>query len=238
VGPGPRLQRHQEVGEALHEAAQESAGIERRRIAGEVHDRVLPGLTGLAYGLDAARLGRALAGEQAALLDDTARGVRASIGELRALLADLSPSRLSEAPLERALGELTGRMTLSGVEVELRTGGLDGVHGPAADLVYRCAQETLRNVAAHSRATHVDLTVLRDGDGDGVTLTIDDDGCGFDEVRLARSGAAGHLGLQALGGLIADAGGTLAASSAPGQGTRVLATVPVRALGDGLPVAR
>jgi signal transduction histidine kinase len=93
-------------------------------------------------------------------------------------------------------------------------------------MLYRCAEEMLRNIAAHSGAERVEVSVRHDG-GD-VHLVIEDDGRGFDDSRLARSEAAGHLGLRALGGLLADAGGSLTASSAPGQGTRVVATMPLQ----------
>ena len=58
-------------------------------------------------------------------------------------------------------------------------------------------------------------------------MVIDDDGCGFDEERLAQRNEAGHLGLRALGDLAADAGGSLTAQSAPGQGTRLVVWVPL-----------
>ena len=231
-----RLRQRREAETALREAADEVAAVERRRIASEVHDHVIPDLTGVALSLDAARLGGPDAVSPTALLDSSSRSVRSAIGELRRLLVDLSRARLPDAGLATALTDLADRMALSGVHVELHTSGLEGVRGPAAELLYRCAQETLRNVATHSRAAEVELSAVRAGDE--VTLTIDDDGCGFDEARLAESSRSGHLGLRALGGLIADAGGSLAASSAPGQGTRVLATVPVPAGSEFLPVPR
>ena len=220
-----RLRRHEEAEEELRETADGAAGVERRRIAAEVHDHVIPELTGVACHLDACRLGSPDAGDPVDVLDRTAREVRGCIGELRRLLVDLSRTRVSDAGLVPALTDLADRMSLSGVRVELRTSGLEDVPAPAAELVYRCAQETLRNVSAHSRATQVELSAVREGDE--VTVTIDDDGCGFDQRQLAERSTAGHLGLHALGGLVADAGGSLRAASAPGQGTRVSATVPV-----------
>jgi signal transduction histidine kinase len=80
-------------------------------------------------------------------------------------------------------------------------------------------------VATHSGAEQVEISVVANG-GD-VTMIVDDDGRGFDEARLSASEEAGHLGLRALGDLVADAGGSLTASSAPGQGTRVVVRVPL-----------
>jgi signal transduction histidine kinase len=205
----------------------EASDVERRRIAGEVHDTIVPGLTGLTYELDAARLD-APGAVDTALLARTADGVRRSIAELRALSVDLSRTRLPEAGLGPALAGLAARMELSGTHVAVDATGLEDLPAQAAEVLYRCAQETLRNVAAHSGAEQVEISVAREA-GD-VTMVVDDDGRGFDEARLTASEEAGHLGLRALGDLVADAGGTLTASSAPGQGTRVIVRVPLDAV--------
>jgi two-component system NarL family sensor kinase len=222
-----RVRRAQDAEDALRQSAEGAAEVERRRIAAEVHDNVLPGLTGLTYDLDAARLGAPGAEVLRTLLARTATGLRTSIGELRALLVDLGRSRLPDAGLSTALAALAYRMELRGTRVGIRAADLDHLPRPVAEMLYRCAEETLRNIAAHSGAEQVEVSVHRDGDD--VHLVIEDDGRGFDDSRLARSEAAGHLGLRALGGLVADAGGSLTASSAPGQGTRVAATLPLEA---------
>jgi two-component system NarL family sensor kinase len=108
--------------------------------------------------------------------------------------------------------------------VTVRAQDTEGLSEATAALLYRCAQEALRNVSAHSRASSVEVTVK--GDEEAATLRIDDDGCGFDDARLDERNAAGHLGLRTLGELLVGAGGTLTVSSAPGQGTRLTATVP------------
>jgi signal transduction histidine kinase len=58
-------------------------------------------------------------------------------------------------------------------------------------------------------------------------MIVDDDGRGFDGARLAASHANGHLGLRAVGDVVADAGGELTIASAPGQGSRIEVTVPL-----------
>ena len=221
-----RLRRARDTEDALRQSAAGAAQVERRRIAAEVHDNVLPGLTGLTYDLDAARLTAPGVEVLRTLLTRTATGLRTSISELRALLIDLSRSRLPDAGLSAALAALAYRMELRGTHVGIRGADLDHLPRAVAEMLYRCAEEMLRNIAAHSGAERVEVSVRHDG-GD-VHLVIEDDGRGFDDSRLARSEAAGHLGLRALGGLLADAGGSLTASSAPGQGTRVVATMPLQ----------
>jgi signal transduction histidine kinase len=221
-----RLRRSQEAEAALLKTAVEASDVERRRIASEVHDHVLQDLTGLAYNLDAARLRKPPGTEDTtALLARTATGLRHTIADLRSLLVELTPTRVPEGGLGPALEVLAGGLERSGTRVAVHVNGAGDLPAPTATLLFRCAQEALRNVAAHSRAQQVELSVTRDDEG--ATMVIDDDGCGFDDVRLAESNAAGHLGLRALGDLLVDAGGSLTASSAPGQGTRLVATVPL-----------
>jgi signal transduction histidine kinase len=155
--------------------------------------------------------------------------VRSGIRRLRALLLDLSQQRVPDEGLAAALAEAADRMSATGVQVSVQVRDLDRVPRPTAEILYRCAQEALRNVAAHSGAERVDITVAVDATD--ATMTVDDDGRGFEGARLAEQRAAGHLGLQALGNLVADSGGSLTASSSPGQGTRLVVRVPLDEVG-------
>ncbi len=222
-----RLRRSQLAEDALLQAAVDASDAERRRIAGEVHDHVVQDLTGLAYDLDAARMrGRPRNAEDAELLERTAAGVRQTVEDLRTLLVALIPARGAfRGGLLPALQVLAQEVGRSGIRVSVHADAARDLPGPTAALLYRCAQEALRNVTTHSRATSVEVVVTRD---QGVaTMRVEDDGQGFDESRLGERFAAGHVGLRALGELLVDAGGSLTLTSAPGQGTRLVATVPL-----------
>jgi signal transduction histidine kinase len=85
-------------------------------------------------------------------------------------------------------------------------------------LVWRVAQEAVRNAVRHSGARHLRVAVAQDGAG-RLRLEVTDDGAGFDPgTGLPSSG----FGLRGLASLVADAGGRLDVTSAPGQGTTVL----------------
>ncbi|HEX2073923.1 MAG TPA: histidine kinase [Geodermatophilus sp.] len=219
-----RLRRHQEAEAFLLQSAVDASEAERRRIAAEVHDGVVQDLTGLTYDLDAARR-RATSPESAALIARTSERVRQGVTQLRGLLVDLNPPRLPQAGLGPAIEVLAEGLERSGIRVELDAREAEGLPEHVATLLYRCALEALRNVSAHSDADHVQITVRRTRDD--AVIVIDDDGRGFDRVRLATSDVHGHLGLRALGDRVAAVGGSLSASSAPGQGTRVVAQVPL-----------
>lgn len=229
-----RLRRAQRAEDALHRAAQDASDAERRRIAAEVHDHAVQDLTGLAYELDAARLrGGPRNAEDAELLDRTAAAARRTVEDLRALLVALIPPRGAVhgglVPALRALAREVGR---SGVRVGVQADDIRDLPAPTATLLYRCAQEALRNVSTHSRATAVQIVVTQDRRA--ATMCVEDDGQGLDEARLADRFAAGHVGLRALGELLVDAGGSLTLTSASGRGTRLVATVPL-ATGARLP---
>jgi signal transduction histidine kinase len=225
-GLARRLRRAQEEQAALYEAAAGASEAERRRIASEVHDTVVQDLTGLTYDLDAARLRGGLRDPgDTALLSRTAEGVRRAVADLRALLVRLTPPRPTSRDLDAALAAFAPRLASTGTRLVLRDESGEDLPAPVVALLHRCAQEALRNVVTHSRAETVEISVIRDEGG--VTMVVDDDGCGFDEEQLADRTRDGHLGLRALAELVADTGGSLTASSAPGQGTRLVVRLPL-----------
>jgi signal transduction histidine kinase len=220
-----RVQRQQRDRERLLQHAVDASDAERRRIAGELHDGVVQELTGLNYALDAMRLGRPTEGQRAELIADGATRLRSSIGSLRSLLVDIYPPNLAEEGLASALAELAAGLERTGVEVRLETEGAEDLPPAVAALLFRAAQEIVRNVAAHSGAQGV---LIQAGCSHGrATLVVDDDGRGFDDTRLDERSSNGHLGLRSIGDLLAESGGMLTVRAAPGQGTRVEVEVPV-----------
>ena len=91
-------------------------------------------------------------------------------------------------------------------------------------LVFRTAQEAVRNAGAHAAAGHVRIGVERSNGL--VRLRVSDDGRGFEQADLAERRADGHLGLDMLRDLATSAGGTLQVTSAQGEGTTVQLEVP------------
>ncbi|HEY7273397.1 MAG TPA: histidine kinase [Actinoplanes sp.] len=225
-----RLQRQQHERETLLRHAVDASDAERRRIAGELHDGVVQQLTGITYALDAARLGRPDETRRGEVITAAATELRAGIGALRSLLVDIYPPNLAEEGLASALDELAGGLERIGVRVHLDVSGTERLSPVTAALIFRTAQEALRNVGTHSGARRVDVNVA-EHDGT-VRLVIDDDGRGFDGDLIAERAGGGHFGLRALSDLIAEADGRLVIRSAPAAGTRVELEVPVDDQGD------
>jgi signal transduction histidine kinase len=93
-------------------------------------------------------------------------------------------------------------------------------------LVFRAAQEAIRNVAAHADAEHVTIG-LSSQDG-ALTLKVVDDGRGFDADELSGRRDQGHMGLLMLDDLTRSAGGELHIRSRRGAGTTIELEVPAR----------
>jgi two-component system NarL family sensor kinase len=203
-----------------------ASDTERRRIASDLHDGVVQDLAGTSYALAAAadRIdGQAPTVSEA--LRDGARQTRRSIRQLRSLLVDIYPPDLHRAGLAAALSDLVAPLESRGFQARVDLPPGLRLEPDAEALMFRTAQEALRNVMAHSDAHRVDVSVILENSHAG--LTIADDGRGFtpDVAQAARDD--GHLGLRVLADLAHDAGGRLDIDSQPGRGTRVSLEVPV-----------
>lgn len=216
-----RLRQRQLEREVLLNRAIQASERERRRIAQDLHDGVVQDLAGVSYALAAAsRRDEPATSEELELAGDR---VRASIEALRTLLVEIYPPDLAEEGLGAALADLVGRSRAAGLATELDTSALvaDVPPGPAA-LVYRTVQEALRNVIAHAEATTVHVRAWSTTSSAGAEVT--DDGRGFDPA--AAPADEGHLGLEGLAGLAADAGATFRVESSPGAGATIHLDVP------------
>ncbi|MBV8981249.1 MAG: integral membrane sensor signal transduction histidine kinase [Acidimicrobiia bacterium] len=221
------LRQGQEERERLLQRAIDASDAERRRIARDLHDGVVQTLAGVSYSLAAAaeRTEEAPNGaEVGSALRQAAADTRKSMRDLRSLIIDIAPPNLHDEGLDNAVGELLAPLAAEGMET---TVDIDDDAARSADtqtLLYRVAHEAVRNVAAHARATRLDVSLVRDNGL--VRLVVSDNGLGFSADRLDERREEGHVGLSLLTGLVADAGGRLVVTSTPGTGTRLEAEVP------------
>ena len=216
-------QRDREL--ALQHAVDASAN-ERRAIAAGLHDGVVQELAGHGFRMAAALEGEHAEPELREALEDGAAGTRNAIRQLRSLLLEIYPPALQEQGLSAALPDLAAPLAARGIDVSVDVE--PGLRLPTEieQLVFRTAQEALRNAGAHAGAGHVAVDVHQE---DGrVTLRVSDDGRGFDTADAAARRSEGHLGLSMLRDLSESAGGRLRVDSAPGAGTTVELEVPLR----------
>ncbi|MGL5818244.1 MAG: sensor histidine kinase [Phycicoccus sp.] len=214
------LQRARRERETLLQRSVDASLDERRRIAGDLHDGIVQTLAATTVSMDdlagqADRHGAGGVGRKLRLLAAT---MRTSLSSQRSLLVDLYPPVLVEDGLERALDDLVGPLRVAGVEtdVDVDAAAVATLDETGQELVRRIAQETLRNILRHARATRAGLRLHRVDDR--VVLEVWDDGVGFDPDQLAAP-ASGHLGTRVLVDLAREAGVALALRTAPGAGT-------------------
>jgi len=221
-----RLRERQREREGLLESALDASAAERRRIASDLHDGVVQDLAGVALILSGAALQPGMPQAALTALEDSASEVRETIGSLRTLLVEIYPPNLFEEGLESALDDLGSRAGNRGVEVEVTAPDANHLPKTPTALIYRAAQEALRNVVSHSHAKNAWVTLSQTSTS--AVLEVRDNGVGFDDTRLDAAVTKGHLGIRALSGLASDAGGTLKVSSMPAGGTCLRLEVPLR----------
>ncbi len=204
-------------------AAQEA---ERQRIARELHDETGQALTALGLGLRGAatmfRQDENKAMHNLRHLEDLAAH---SLNELQRMIADLRPSHLDDLGLSAALRWYTGEVqSRAPLEVSFEvTGEAREIASALKTTLFRLAQEALTNVVKHAAADHAQVRLIYGQQV--VTLSIEDDGCGFDADGLARADrhSWGLLGMEERASLL---GGQLNLRSSPGKGTRVEVHIP------------
>ena len=202
--------------------------FERRRIAGELHDRVGQTLSALNINLDIAlgSLGDAAPQGLRTRLRDSLALVEGTLQTIEDVMAELRPPLLEEYGIAAALGwyaEAFAKWTNIAVKLDDAAPERSRqLHRDAAVALYRIAQEALNNVAKHAQASDVRVSV--DADAAHVTLTVRDNGKGFDPA--APEARATRLGMTTMQERVVAAGGSLEIESAPGKGTTLRARVP------------
>ena len=199
-----RLRQRQREREALLRRAIDSSAIERRRIAQHLHDGVVQDLAGVSYSLAAAGM------------TDAAASTRRAVRELRALLIGIYPPSLQRSGLEAAVSDLLAPLSARGIAVESDIPADLTLAPETEELIFRGAQEALRNVAKHADPTSVVVTVSRSNGS--VVLAVRDDGRGFEPVAQAAADGS-SMGLRLLEDLVEERNGRLEIDSGAGRGT-------------------
>jgi signal transduction histidine kinase len=212
--------------EARRAAESEFAAVfkERNRMARELHDTLAQGLGAISMHLEIVKEQRDHAPEKAAKhLDVAHQTARQSLAEARNSIWDMRAQILESATLADALQQILRQFT-----EDTETQGLFAVTGNARRLapsiensLLRTGQEAISNAMKHACPKTIRLEL--DYRPDKVTLTVRDDGIGFDPAHLP---AGKHFGLLGLRERTVQAGGTLEVMSAPGRGTEVKVCIP------------
>ena len=220
-----RLERSSRDRERLLLAAADASESERRRIARDLHDGVVQDLAGTAFALSATMRDPATEPATAERLEPMAGSLRTSLRSLRSLLVEIYPPDLAVEGLGAALADLVAPAAAVGMAATVEVHDVEQASDDSLRLVWRVAQEAVRNAIRHSEAQH--LTVQVRGVGDTLCLDVTDDGIGIghrwegEDRERDEDRDSGGLGLRSMRDLIREAGGRLDVQSSPGEGTTV-----------------
>lgn len=209
-------------------AAQEE---ERKRLAGELHDSIGQTLAALKFGVETVLSRRDKGDPYGAMniLDQFVPTLQRSIDETRSIYMGLRPKTLEEmglvATLDWFIREFRRLYPDPHIEPELEVKE-EEIPEDLKIALFRIIQEALGNVAKHSRAEWVDLSLR--ANGEAIELTICDDGIGMDLDYILTTSTAKSLGLTGMKERAELFGGRLDIESAPGEGTAIRASWPVR----------
>jgi len=214
---------------ALHESQREIRAMaahlanveedERKRIASDLHDSIGQALA--VAGLSLARVCQDLpAGTQAtvhARLEDVARMIEGVTRDLRAVIAELRPPTLDHCGLVATLEWMAEQYTKrTDIRLDVQGSPLDPpLPSAVANGLIRIAQEALSNTAKHAGASRVTIAVAEHGTV--VSMTVTDDGAGFDPSQLGAQ--ADRWGLVIMRERAINIGASLSIESNPGTGT-------------------
>ncbi len=196
---------------------------ERRRIGRELHDEA--GQSMLLLRLQLELIERDAPEPLRPRLAETRAIAERAVAGLRRLVAALSPALLERLGLKSALRQLAARFRkMHPAALRLRVPApLDHLPVQTQEVIYRVAQECLQNIAKHSRATRVNLS-LSTADK-SIRLSVADNGAGFcAETARNQPMSFGLAGMRERAALL---GGTLAVRSAPGVGVRITLQLPL-----------
>ncbi|HET8630042.1 MAG TPA: GAF domain-containing sensor histidine kinase [Thermomicrobiales bacterium] len=202
---------------------------ERNRLAREIHDTLAQGLAAIVLHLETADL--LLDGEPPRARERLRRALtlaRENLVEARRSVQGLRATALEGRSLGEGLLALAERFTDEyDVPVACTVDALPPLSPRVEADLYRIAQEALTNCGKYAQAGRVTLTLERDSRA--LTLTIADDGAGFDPASppAGKPGLSGGFGLRGVGERVAALGGALTLDSAPGHGARLTVTIPL-----------
>jgi PAS domain S-box-containing protein len=203
---------------------------ERNRIARDLHDGPVQGVSAASLSLEASLLmiGAGDVDRGVDVLSKVRKELADEADALRALMSGLRPPVLEERGLMPALREAVTRFGIEqGVETDLVGTLPRPMSSDLETLAYRVVQEALTNAAKHARSGRVVVSV--ETTATSLRVEVEDDGRGFDSAMTREFLRQGRVGLASMRERVELANGTFVIRSSPGRGTSIVATLPVDA---------
>ena len=226
------LEQSRRMQEQLHHLSRQvlrAQEEERKRISRELHDVIAQTLTGINVRLTALKKDAPFGSNKDFDLHiaRTQRLVEHSVNIVHRFARELRPTVLDDLGLIPALHTFLKKLRAeTGIRVSLSAfAAVERVNGDCRTVLYRVAQEALTNIARHAHASQAEVKIQKlDG---AVCMRIEDDGRGFQAERVLPRKTSQRLGLLGMKERLEMVGGKLSILSASGQGTTILAQIPL-----------
>lgn len=191
---------------------------ERRRVASDLHDSVGQMLSAIKINLSAFR--SVIPEDNAARFEKIMDMADESCKEVRAISHNMMPNSLLKHGLISAIREFIEQLDQAALKINIETAGLnERMDDDVETVLYRVVQECVNNVVKHAHASRLDIQLVKDSEG--IAITIEDNGAGFN-TSVSREG----IGLKNLASRIDFLKGTVDISSAEGKGTLIAIFIP------------
>lgn len=199
---------------------------EQDRIAKDIHDGIGQMLTGLSFNLESIDVNNT---QKAAQKIEHLKELTASIIKgVRTATFNLMPPELSDHGIIPALTKLTrelGKLTGKNILLYDKTGFSQRMNSLIEINIYRITQEAINNAIKYADSTHIIVTVSHSSSI--LSITIDDNGKGFDMKNVKTRNGDGGMGMTFMRERIKYINGRLFINSEPGKGTRVTLNIPL-----------
>jgi signal transduction histidine kinase len=221
-------QRTKELSETMSKLETETRNAatlaERDRLAGEIHDSVQQGLTGLMIHIDGMLRSSAVSDDLRSNLSTARKMVDYTRKEVQHALLNMESPLLEDADLSSALKRIADLIPRPSSEIIIQTSGTPYlIPATHAHQLLRICQEAMTNAVRHSRADTISIRV--DYQKEHLQLLVHDNGQGFDP-DIEGINQSLHFGLRGMRNRAKSIGSTFSIASKPGQGARISITLP------------
>ena len=192
---------------------------ERTRLAKDLHDGLGGMLSGIKYSLNTMKGNLVMTPENAQAFERSMDMLDSSIKEMRRVAHNMMPEALVKFGLDTALKDFCSDINQSGaLKVNYQSIGMDNevIDQTTAITIYRIVQELINNTMKHAAAKNAIVQITKSGAH--LSVTVEDDGKGFDTVILQRAKGIGWANIQSRVDFLK---GTMDVQSAEGKGTSV-----------------
>ncbi len=200
---------------------------ERTRLAKDLHDGLGGMLSGIKYSFQNMKENLILTPENAQAFERSIDMLDSSIREMRRVAHNMMPEILVRYGLDVALKEFCSEVDRSGaIPTRYQSIGMENVTigQSTAVAVYRMVQELVNNALKHAAARQVVVQVHASVEEKSLTITVEDDGQGFDTALLKQPGGMGWSNIQ---NRVDFLKGSWNVQSVPGEGTSVLIEINI-----------